>query len=280
MLDVRLFGQRSFSISTLVMVIMFFALMGVFFGASQLFILVMGYSAFKTSLAILPPMLPMIVLSPLAPLLAAKIGTRWTVTTGCCLVIGGFVLMTRWPTVPTYGDIVVGMAVMTGGLALASTPATSMMMSAVPRWRSGMGSAMNDTTRELGSALGIAVLGALLSSGYASKIGPVLTVLPEQARLVAEKSLAGALAIAGQAGDAGSTLAFAAKAAWMDSLKASMIVGAIICAVAAIIAAIWMPHRERWAAPDTAVPDVPEPVIEHAVATAMDAAPGLVAAED
>jgi EmrB/QacA subfamily drug resistance transporter len=254
MLDVHLFGQRAFSVSALVMIIAIFSLMGVFFGASQLFILVMGYGAFKTSLAILPPMVPMIILSPIAPLLASKIGTRWTVSSGLCLVIGSFVLMTRWPTAPTYIDIALGMSVMTSGMALASTPATSMMMSAVPRARSGMGSAMNDTTRELGSALGIAVLGAFLSSGYTNKIAPVISALPEQARVVAEKSLAGALAVSAQLGDAGSALADASKAAWMDSLKASMVVGAIICAFALIIAAVWMPHREKWVTPDSLEP--------------------------
>lgn len=109
---------------------------------------------------------------------------------------------------------------------------------------------MNDTTRELGAALGIAVLGAILNSGYTDKIASILEFLPEQARSLVEKSLAGALAVAGQAGDEGAQLALVAKTAWMDSLKFSMIIAAIICAVSAAIAAIWMPHREKWASSD------------------------------
>lgn len=263
MLDVRLFGRRAFGVSALVVTLTFFALAGVFFGVSQLFMLVMEYGAFKTSVSIIPMMLPMLVLSPFVPLLAAKIGIRWTVACGLCIVVVGFVLAAQWPTVPSLGQIYLAMSILTAGLALAMTPATSLMMSEVPRYRSGMGSAMNDTTRELGSALGIAVLGALLSSGYAGKIASILGFLPEQVRPLVEKSLAGALAVAGQAGEAGRELAYAAKTAWMDSFKLSMVVAAAICAASAIIAALWMPQRERWTAP--------EPVPVGTVATAPEA---------
>jgi EmrB/QacA subfamily drug resistance transporter len=251
MLDVHLFRQRAFSVSALVLTITIFALLGVFFSISQLFMLVMGYGALKTSLVMVPMMLPLLILAQVAPVLAAKIGSRWTVVFGCVLVVASFLTMLRWPTVPSYWTIYTGIAIMVGGLAFAMTPATSMMMSAVPRSRSGMGSAMNDTARELGGALGIAVLGALLSSGFADKIAPALSALPEQGRALAEKSLAGALVVAGQLGDAGSDLAYAARAAWMDSLKFSMVIAAVICSGAAIIAAIWMPHREKWMVSDS-----------------------------
>jgi EmrB/QacA subfamily drug resistance transporter len=250
MLDMRLFKHKAFGVSALVVTLAFFALAGVFFGVSQLFMLVMGFGAFKTSLAIIPMMMPMLILSPFVPLLAARIGSRWTVATGLVMVAGGFVIMAQWPTVPSLGQVYQGMLVLAAGLAFAMTPATSLMMSAVPRSRSGMGSAMNDTTRELGAALGIAVLGAILSSGYTGKIASILSFLPQQARPLVEKSLAGALAVAGQAGSDGAQLALMAKTAWMDSLKFSMIIAAIICAVSAAIAAIWMPHREKWASSD------------------------------
>jgi EmrB/QacA subfamily drug resistance transporter len=250
MLDMRLFKHKAFGVSALVVTLAFFALAGVFFGVSQLFMLVMGFGAFKTSLAIVPMMMPMLLLSPFVPFLAARIGSRWTVAAGLVMVAGGFVIMSRWPTVPSLGQVYEGMLVLAAGLAFAMTPATSLMMSAVPRSRSGMGSAMNDTTRELGASLGIAVLGAILSSGYTGKIASILSFLPEQARSLVEKSLAGALAVAGQAGSEGAQLALVAKTAWMDSLKFSMIIAAIICAVSAAIAAIWMPHREKWASSD------------------------------
>jgi EmrB/QacA subfamily drug resistance transporter len=257
MLDVHLFSHRAFSISALVVTLAFFALLGVFFGVSQLFMLVMGYGALKTSLAIIPMMVPMLIFSPVVPSVSRKIGSRWTVAFGLVMVVAGFLIMSRWPTIPSFRQLYGGMAIVAAGLAFAMTPATSMMMSAVPRSRSGMGSAMNDTTRELGGALGIAVLGAMLSSGYAGKISSAVTALPEQARVLAGKSLSGALIVAGFMGEAGGgpEFAYAAKKAWMDSLKASMIVAAVICAIAAVITVIWMPHREKWATLDLAVED-------------------------
>jgi EmrB/QacA subfamily drug resistance transporter len=249
MLDVRLFRRKAFGVSALVVTLAFFALGGVFFGVSQLFMLVLGFGAFKTAMAIMPLMLPMLVFAPLAPVLAARIGSRWTVSFGLLLVVAGFCVSSRWPTIPTLGQIYGGMLIISSGLALAMTPATSLMMSEVPRSRSGMGSAMNDTTRELGAALGIAVLGALLSSGYTDKISAVLgTAVPEQVRMIAGKSLAGALVLSTQMGDIGKDFAYVAREAWVDSLTFSMLIAAAICAFAAIVASIWLPHRERWAA--------------------------------
>ena len=259
MLDLSLFRRKAFGVSAVVVMLAFFALGGVFFGVSQLFMLVLGYGAFKTSLAIIPLMIPMMVLSPFVPFLTARIGIRWTVSIGLTLIVIGFYTMSRWPTIPSLGRIYSGMSILTSGLAFAMTPATSLMMSAVPRARSGMGSAMNDTTRELGAALGIACLGALLSSGYSSKIAATLVGTPDQVRLIAGKSLAGALALAAQYGDIGTQFAYVAKSAWMESLEYSMVIGGVICSVSAIIAAIWLPHREKWTAADAVDADGAEP---------------------
>jgi fucose permease len=198
------------------------------------------------------------------------------VTTGLVLIAVGFDVMSRWPTVPTLGQIYGGMSILTSGLALAMTPATSLMMSAVPRSRSGMGSAMNDTTRELGAALGIATLGALLSSGYAEKIASALAGAPEQARVVAERSLAGALVLASNYGDVGAQFAQLAKAAWMESLEFSMVIGGVICSVSAIVASIWLPHREKWDPSRAEEPAATVPA-RTSTATTRAAEPGVAA---
>ena len=236
---------------------LFCTLAGVLFAVSQLFMLVLGYSAFKTALAIVPIMLPMLFLSPLAPVVSARIGSRWTVSLGLLLVVVGFSISSRWPTVPTLGQVYLGMMIVSGGVAFAMTPSTSLLMSAVPRSRSGMGSAMNDTTRELGGALGIAVLGALLSSGYADKMAAQLGAAPEQLRTIAEKSLAGALAIAPNLGSLSDAFSHMAREAWMQSLMFSMLIGGFIVSAAAMIASLWMPHRERWVAPQPAEEPAP-----------------------
>jgi MFS-type transporter involved in bile tolerance (Atg22 family) len=193
----------------------------------------------------LPLMMIMILVSPFVPNIVKKFGTRWTVSTGLALVSIAFVVMSQWPTVPDYGNIIGGMAIMMVGMALTMTPATTMMMSAVPRNRAGMGSAMNDTTRELGGALGIAVLGSVLGSVYSEEVIRGLGRLPAEAREVAENSLAGALAIAEKLGPMGTPLVDAAKEAWMNGLSEAMLIAAGIVAVAAVASAIWLPHEHK-----------------------------------
>lgn len=258
MLDMALFKSPAFSISALSVTLVFFALMGIFFSMSQLFQLVIGYGAMESSLRLLPIMLLMMLSAPFVPNIVKKVGVRWTITTGLVLVSTAFVLMSQWPTIPSYPQILGSMAIMMGGMSLTMTPATNMLMSSIPRNRAGMGSAMNDTTRELGGALGIAVLGAILSSGYADKISSVVSRLPAEAQEIASNSLAGALGVAEQLGPAKEAVAMAAKTAWMDGLSGAMLVAAGIVAVAAIITSIWLPHKHREGSDD----EVFDPIIK------------------
>lgn len=258
MLDMHLFRNPAFSISALSVTLTFFALMGIFFSMSQLFQLVMGYGAMESSLRMLPIMMLMMITAPFVPNIVKKFGTRWTVTTGLVLVASSFVLMSQWPVIPAYPQVLGSMLIMMTGMAFTMTPATNMLMSAIPRNRAGMGSAMNDTTRELGGALGIAVLGAVLSSGYSNKIADTLVTLPSQAQEIAGNSLAGALAVAEGIGPAGEALSLAAKTAWMGGMSNAMLIAAAIVATAAVISGIWLPHKHKDGEDD----EILEPVIE------------------
>ena len=133
---------------------------------------------------------------------------------------------------------------MASGMGLTMTPMTELIMSSVPRDKAGVGSAMNDTTREVGTTLGVAVLGSILSSGYTSNLGRVVAALPAPARQTAEGSLAGALGVAHEIGGAqGAAIVDAAKSAWADGLQLSMLIGAGIVLVAAAIAARYLPGK-------------------------------------
>lgn len=257
MLDMRLFRFPAFSISALSVTLTFFALMGVFFSMSQLFQLIMGYGPMSSSLRMFPIMMLMMLAAPFVPNIVKKFGTRRTVTTGLILVSLSFVLMSRWPTIPTYPHVLGSMLIMMTGMALTMTPATNMLMSAIPRNRAGMGSAMNDTTRQLGGALGIAVLGSVLSSAYSRNIADALSGLPAQVQDTAASSLAGALAIAEQAGPVSAQLTAAAKTAWMSGLSQATLIAAAIVGLAAIIAGAWLPHHHKDGEDD----EILEPVI-------------------
>lgn len=245
MLDLRLFKNRSFSVAALSVTLVFFALMGIFFSMSQLFQLIMGYGTMESSIRMLPLMLIMMFASPFVPNIVKKFGARRTVVTGLAMVSVAFFAMSQWPVLPSYPHVIATMAVMMSGMALTMTPATNMLMSAVPRNRAGMGSAMNNTSRELGGALGIAVLGAVLSSVYSNKITGAISGLPAKAQDIASSSLSGALTVADSLGASGKTLADAASAAWMDGLSQSMLIAAVIVAVAAVAAFLWLPKHHH-----------------------------------
>jgi hypothetical protein len=143
-----------------------------------------------------------------------------------------------------YGHVLAGMFVMSSGMGLTMTPMTELIMSSVPRDKAGVGSAMNDTTREVGTTLGVAVLGSILSSGYTSNLGSVVAGLPAGARQAAQGSLAGALGVAHEIGGTqGAAIVDAAKSAWADGLRMSMLIGAGIVLLAAVISARYLPGK-------------------------------------
>jgi hypothetical protein len=113
----------------------------------------------------------------------------------------------------------------------------------VPRHRAGMGSAMNDTTRELGGSLGVAVIGSLLASRFSDAIASALTGLPAGQSARAGSGLPGALQVADELGDGGRSLAAAARDAWMSGFHVSLIAGATIVGMASVIAFKWLPDR-------------------------------------
>lgn len=259
MLDMRLFKSASFSVSALSITLAFFSLMGVFFSMSQLFQLIIGYGTLESSIRLLPMMMLMVFISPFVPNIVKRIGTRWTISFGLFMISVSFFIMSNWPVSPNYSLVIGSMLVMMAGMAWTMTPATNMLMSSIPRNRSGMGSAMNDTTRELGGTLGVAILGTVLSSTYSHKIAAAVIGLPDQVKTLAEKSLAGAIVAANNLGPAGDTLVIAAKKAWMHGLSDATICACAITITASVIAAIWLPHKHIEHADD----EIVQPVIEE-----------------
>jgi hypothetical protein len=129
-------------------------------------------------------------------------------------------------------------------MAMSISPMTASIMSAVPPRRAGAGSAMNDTTRELGAALGVAVLGSLAASRYASGLGGPLRALAPAAQATARSSLAGALQVAGSMPRAaGAALARTADLAFVDGFHLAGLVGAVLAALSAVIVVRYLPRR-------------------------------------
>lgn len=244
MLDLRYFRHRGFSIGSLGMALVFFAMFGFMFLLTQYMQLVLGYSALGTALRMLPFVFIMITVAPQTPRLAERFGAHRLVSAGLLLVAAGMALLSRVEVSTGYGVVVAVMALLATGMALSMAPMTNSIMSGVPRAKAGVGSAMNDTSRELGGALGVAVLGSLVTSRYTTALKPALTGLPPAAAGMARSSLAGALAVADHLGPAGAGLASAARAAFVDGMGLALLVGAAVIGLAAIVARRFLPSED------------------------------------
>ena len=251
MLDVRLFGTKTFGTSSLSLTLLFFVLYGMFFNISQLMQLIYNYTPFSAAVRFIPIAIALTVASTSSTRLVDNFGKRRVVATGMLIVTVGVTILATIGLAPNYPRLAIAMFVTAFGIGLAMSPTTDLLMSSVPRSRAGMGSAMNDTTRELGGALGVAILGSILASHYVARLGNLFSAFPVAARVIARGSLAGALGVASTAkGSGGAQLILASKSAWLSSYKYSLIVAAIIIGIATIIA--------YKALPDRAADDIPE----------------------
>jgi MFS family permease len=153
---------------------------------------VLGYSPLEAGLAILPMALMLMAISPRAPKLARRLGVRVVGGVGLALMGVGFLVFTTLEPDSSYWRFGAGALVTGIGLALATAPATTSIVSSLPGHKQGIASAVNDLAREVGGALGIAVLGSILYSGYRSDVGPATDGLPGPAERAAEGSIAAA----------------------------------------------------------------------------------------
>jgi EmrB/QacA subfamily drug resistance transporter len=236
MLDPRLFAGRGFGIGSLSLTLQFFAQFGFLFVALQYLQFVLGYSPLKAGASILPMALMLMAISPRAPRLAARLGVRVVGGVGLALMGVGFLVFTNLDVDSSYWLFGTG-ALITGiGLALATAPATTAIVSSLPAHRQGIASAVNDLSREVGGAFGIAVLGSVLNSGYRSDMtagGP------------AKDSIAAAAEIAQQTGSRGAALLQQAEHAFVNGLSTSLLVGACVLFAASVLVALLAPRREQ-----------------------------------
>jgi EmrB/QacA subfamily drug resistance transporter len=244
LLDMNLFHNRAFTVSSLTLTLAFLAMSAIFFTISQLQQLILGMSPLTASLLMLPIMLPFPVMAPVIPRIVEKIGNRSTIVTGLALITISFLVISAWTIDTTYLSMLPAMIVMITGVSLAMTPSTNILMASVPKNRSGMGSAMNDTTRELGCSLGVALFGAILSAVYVSNITEVSGRFSGSVKTSLETSLATALNTAASLGPDAGTVADAARVAWMHAFSIASLVAAGIVFVTMVIALMALPRQK------------------------------------
>ncbi len=243
MLDMRFFRNPRFSAANSAITLTFFAMFGSFFLLTQYLQFVKGYSPLEAGARLIPMAVVMMVVAPVSARLVERAGTKIVVGGGLAIAAAGLLLMSTLETSTSYPGILGRMVVLAIGMGLVMAPATEAVMGSLPPEKAGVGSAVNDTTREIGGALGVAVIGSLVSTAYASSMAGSVTGLPAPAQQAAEESLGAALMIAQQMGSAGAGLADAARQAFVDALGNGLVVAAAVAAVAAVIVAIALPAR-------------------------------------
>jgi MFS transporter, DHA2 family, integral membrane protein len=236
MLPISYFADRRFSVGSAVITTSFFVMFGWFFLLSLYLQFVRGYSPLEAGLATLPLPPMFIILSPRSAAIAARLGSGRTMALGFLLVGAGFALLVPVTPDTPYVVLAAALALMGAGMAITAAPATTGIMSAVPLSKAGVASAVNDTTRELGGALGIAVLGTIVSSLYRSRLDLGGLSLPADATREAEASVGQAVTASRQLSDGGaSALVQRAGDAFTEAFALTAIISATIVVVAAIL---------------------------------------------
>jgi MFS transporter, DHA2 family, multidrug resistance protein len=232
-LPLELFRNRRFAVGSGVITIAFFVMFGFFFLATQYLQFGRGYSPLLAGVALLPLPITFVVLSPRSAALAARFGAAPVMAAGLAIVAAGFgVLSLLTPDTP-YLVLAAAFAVLGAGMGMTAAPATGEIMTAVPLSKAGVGSAVNDTTRELGGALGIAILGSIANGAYRVRINLSGLGLPGPARAQGEDSIGEAARLASTVPGSGVVKARAATA-FTDAFNLASTVSIGIALVAAV----------------------------------------------
>ncbi len=239
-LDVRLFANRRFATAAVMISVAFFALFGFIFLITQYFQAVKGYGTLESGLRTLPFAVVMALLSPVAMWLSQRFGPRAVVSVGAFAMSGGFALVELASRFSGYWELIVwAMVLMAGGLAFISGPCTQLVMDSLKPEQVGAGSAVNDTTREFGGTLGVAVLGSILTSAYVAGVGERLSGIgvPDSVREVAERSVMAGVSVADQApGGSGEVIRTAVHTVFVDGLHDAVWAAVAVTAAAGVAA--------------------------------------------
>ncbi len=239
MLDPRNFLIRGFGAGSLSISVQFFAAFGFLFLALPYLQLVLGYSPLRAAGALLPMAVVVIPLSRFAPKIAARVGVRVTGAVGLGLMATSFVIFSTLGTSASYWHFFAGLLPFGAGMALSGSPATTAIVASLPREKQGVASAMNDVSRELGGALGIAVLGSILNTAYRSGVSGHTAQLPTALAAKAKGSLGAAQAIGHRVG--ATDLVTHANSAFVHGVSLALLSGAGVLIAGAIFVALRAP---------------------------------------
>lgn len=253
MLDLHFFENPRFTAANIAVTLTFFAMFGSLFLMTQYWQLVHGFTPLQAGVHLVPYALTMMFTAPMSARLVEKLGTKRVVTLGLTLISVAMLVLSTISPESSYLRVIVNMCFMAVGMGLTMAPATESVMGSLPREKAGVGSAVNDTTRQMGGALGVAVIGSLVASVYAAGIDDAAQRFGLSGAVLegARGSLGGALREAPSLGEQAGAFIGVAQQSFVDGLAQGLRVGAGVVLVAAFVAFRFLPARGRDHAPAT-----------------------------
>ncbi len=250
LLDVRIFSIKGLASGSVNLFVVFGVMFSLFLVLVQYLQAVLGYSALRAASGLLPMAATMMPLSTTAPTIAERFGFRRTLVTGMSAMAGGLVMLAVLADAEGgYLTVLPGTLMLGFGTGLAMSPSTAAITSSLPEEKQGVASSLNDTVREMGGAVGIALIGSVLNAAYRSNIDHVTAVLPSEVAEPVGEGIGGALAVGGQMGANGAALIEAARHAFVDAMAPALFLAAAICVAAGFFTLLRGPRTATEAEP-------------------------------
>jgi Na+/melibiose symporter-like transporter len=250
MLDWAFFRNPRFTAASSGIMLLFFAMFGSMFLMTQYLQFVMGYSPIEAGVRLLPMAITMLIVAPSSARLVERFGTKGVVATGLFLASAALASFAMLPSydVSYPGDVMWRLIVMAAGMGLVMAPATESIMGSLPRAKAGVGSAVNDTTRQVGGTLGVAVIGSVMSSAYASRVSSSIADSgldpPPEAVAQAKEGLGRAFeVIASAPAQLRPQLIAEAQSAFVAGMHRAVLVAALAGFVGFLVVLRWLPAR-------------------------------------
>lgn len=257
-LDVSLFRNPAFSAAAGALGLNFFALLGATFYLVYYMQGVLAYTPLQAGAALIPVALGMAIMGPRSSVLAQRFGAKAVCATGFALITLSFLGFQLLDADSPPWLLLTILSVQGLGMGSVMAPATESIMSVVPREKAGAGAAVNNSVRQVGGALGVAILGSVLAGAYAANLGDATDALPESAREQADESIVGTLAAVArvqedgtpEAADAAAGVVEPAREAFVDAMHVTAVGTAAAGAIAVVVVLVWLPgRRDRVTAP-------------------------------
>ncbi|MFJ6630120.1 MFS transporter [Streptomyces sp. NPDC091376] len=245
-LDFSYFRNPAFSAAITATALAFLSMMGVAFFSVFYLQSVLGHSPLEAGLLVLPLAVAQSLFAPRARLIVARFGARATCTAGMVMIATGLASFAFFDASTPLWALEIAFFVQGAGMGHVMSPVTVTVMQALPREKAGVASAINNTFRQIGGALGVAVLGSLLSAAYRGGIESTLERapgVPDSARHAAGESLEATLAVAEKLGQPGQVLIAPAYEAFLVAMHLAALCAATVTLVGAVVVATYLPGR-------------------------------------